>query len=165
MAAEKVGIGQLKVLKGSGILSAYGLGSCIGLFLYDRLARVGGLAHIMLSGAAPEGQSVFRYKYGDNAIDAMVGEMEKQGADRKRIGCVVIGGAHMFHDSVGDYRDCIGQKNIAGVMQTLKSRSLPVMAEDVGGDYGRTVEANVEDGTVRITSFRQEPKEIRWSGK
>ncbi len=162
---EKVGIGQLKVLKGRGILCAYGLGSCIGLFLYDRTARVGGLAHIMLPGEAPEGLSVFPYKYGDNAIDAMVRLMEQQGAERRRIGGVLIGGAHMFHDSVGDYRDCIGQKNISGVLQALKFRSLPILAEDVGGDYGRTVEANVEDGTVKISSFRHEPKEIRWIGR
>jgi chemotaxis protein CheD len=159
---EKVGIGQLKVLKGTGVLTAYGLGSCIGLFLYDRTARVGGLAHIMLPGSAPETQA-HRNKYADHAVSSMIEQMAALGADPKRIGAVLVGGAHMFRENAGDPRESIGQKNVNGVTRNLKARSIRIAAEDVGGDYGRTVEADVEDGTVRIKSFRFGVREIRWS--
>lgn len=161
---EKVGIGHLKVLKGTGILAAYGLGSCIGLFLYDRGSHVGGLAHIMLPGAAPE-TVASKNKFAENAIGSMLKQMEALGAEPSRIGAVLIGGSHMFRESAGDARESIGEKNVNGVTQNLKARSIRIVGEDVGGEYGRTVEVNIEDGTVQIKSFRFGIKEIRWSSR
>ena len=158
--SEKVVLGQIKILKKEGVLVAYGLGSCIGLFLYDQIAKVGGLAHIMLSGVAPEIPGLSRTKYAENAIESILEKMEDFGASRERVVAIVAGGAHMFHDSSAEVRQAIGEKNIAGVRESLQRRRIPIKAEDVGEDYGRTVEAHISTGQLIVKSYRRPMKEL-----
>lgn len=150
---ERVSIGEIKLLQGSGVLAAYGLGSCIGLFLYDATRRLGGLAHIMLAGAAPENFPYSKTKYAENAIGTMVDEMKRAGAQVSAISAVLAGGAHMFQEGL-EARPSIGVRNIQGVYEILKRYNIRVVAEDTGGDYGRTMEASVESGAVLVKSFR-----------
>jgi chemotaxis protein CheD len=156
---EKVGIGEYKVEKGKGVLVAYGLGSCIGLFLYDRAHKVAGLAHIMLAGRAPEHPGFTRTKYADNAVEEMLEAMKTAGAETFRITAVVIGGAHMFQEAA-EARPSIGQRNLEGVRGALKRYNIQITDEDTGGDYGRTVEASVETGRVTVKSFRRGVKNL-----
>lgn len=150
---ERVSIGEVKLLQGSGVLVAYGLGSCIGLFLYDATRRLGGLAHIMLAGAAPEDFPYSRTKYAENAIGGMVDEMKRVGVQLSGITAVMAGGAHMFQEGL-EARPSIGSRNIQSVYDVLKRYNIRVVAEDTGGDYGRTMEASVETGVVLVKSFR-----------
>lgn len=159
--SEKVGPGQIKILTKEGVLVAYGLGSCIGLFLYDQIAKVGGLAHIMLSGNAPEIPGLSGSKYAENAIEMILQEMEEYGARKERVVAMIAGGAHMFHDSGSDTRQLIGEKNISGVRESLKRRRIPIAAEDVGEDYGRTIEAHIATGQLIVKSYRHPMKTLK----
>lgn len=159
---ERVGIGEFRIRSGSGVLAAYGLGSCVGLFLYDDSARTGGLAHIMLSGTAPERTLGSKSKYAENAISAMLEQMTAVGAGLERIGAVLVGGAHMFSDVFGDAHLSIGQRNVEGVRSILQMHSIRIVEEDVGGDYGRTIEAEMETGKVKVKSFKHGVNEILW---
>jgi chemotaxis protein CheD len=157
----KVSIGKIKTLKNEGVLFAYGLGSCIGLFLYDQIAKVGGLAHIMLSGSAPEIPGLSRSKYAENAIEMILQEMEDAGARKERVVAMIAGGAHMFRDSGSDTGQAIGEKNISGVRESLKRRQIPIAAEDVGEDYGRTIEAHIATGQLIVKSYRRPMKTLK----
>lgn len=159
MMMEKVGIGEYRVEKGKGGLVAYGLGSCIGLFLYDRVHKVAGLAHIMLAGRAPKSPEFSRTKYADNAVEEMLEAMKAAGAEASRITAVVVGGAHMFQEAP-ESRPSIGQRNLEGVRGALKRYNIRITDEDTGGDYGRTVEASVETGSVTVKSFRRGVKKL-----
>jgi chemotaxis protein CheD len=160
---EKVGIGQLRVLRGEGILAAHGLGSCIGLFLYDPAAKVGGLAHIMLPGRKPADMPVSSSRYAENAFENLMDQMAPLGAAPARIGAILVGGAHMFRDAYEDVRQTIGQKNQDAVLDMLRRRLVPIVARDLGGEIGRTMEADVSTGTVIVRTFRSGTKEFLWN--
>ncbi|HSP06901.1 MAG TPA: chemotaxis protein CheD [Acidobacteriota bacterium] len=159
---EKVGIGQHRVLHRVGVLAAHGLGSCIGLFLYDSSVKVGGLAHIMLPGRKPEEVPVDSSRYAENAFENLTDQMARLGASPGRIGAILIGGAHMFRDAYEDVRQTIGQKNQDAVLDMLRRRLVPIVAHDLGGEIGRTMEADVSTGTVIVRTFRSGTKEFLW---
>src|SRR5262245_6505023 len=145
---ERVGIGQYRVIRSRGLLVAYGLGSCVGLFLYDPQTEIGGLAHIMLPGARPsDNLTVSENKFAVNACESMLEEMRQSGADPRGISAVMVGGAHMFHDTA-ELSKQIGFRNQESVRQILQDRSIALMAEETGGDLGRTMEADVSSGNV-----------------
>lgn len=160
---EKVGIGHFRVLKQHGMLTVYGLGSCIGLFLYEASEKVGGLAHIMLPGARPEDSGVLQTRYAEDAFELMLQEMTKTGASLRRIGAIVVGGAHMFRDVYDNVEQTIGYKNQQSVIEILRCRNITVMAHDIGGVIGRTMQADVSTGTVTIRSFGREPQQFEWN--
>lgn len=162
LCMEKVGIGHFRVLAAYGILSAHGLGSCIGLFLYDPEVKIGGLAHIMLPGSRPENLPVMPSRYAENAFEIMVKEMTSNGASLRRIGAVVVGGAHMFRDVYDDVRQTIGQKNQDSILEILRRQPIPVIAQDLGGGIGRTMEANVENGNVTVKTIGSGTREFSW---
>lgn len=160
---EKVGIGQYRVLIGSGVLAAYGLGSCVGLFLYDPGVKVGGLAHIMLPGKKPEALPVSASRYAENAFDILLEEMIRKDASASRIGAILVGGAHMFRDVYGDAAQTIGRKNQDAVLELLRRRAVPMVARDLGGEIGRTMEADVSTGNVTVRTFQSGTRELLWS--
>lgn len=136
-----VGVAEYYVTHNPHTLVSFGLGSCVGVALYDVKKKIGGLAHIML----PESAAVTRKgspgKYADTAIKAMVKEMERLGSVRRDIRAKVAGGACMFSiPGAINPRNIpgpclgiqIGERNIEAVMKTLKELKIPVMAKDIG---------------------------------
>jgi chemotaxis protein CheD len=160
---ERVGIGHFRVLKQHGMLTAYGLGSCIGLFLYEASEKIGGLAHIMLPGARPENAGVLQTRYAEDAFELMLQEMTGGGASLRRIGAMVVGGAHMFRDVYDNIEQTIGYKNQQSVMEILRRRNIAVVAQDLGGVIGRTMQADVGTGAVTVRSFGREPQLFHWN--
>lgn len=159
---EKVGIGHFRVLQQHGVLTAYGLGSCIGLFLYDENERIGGLAHIMLPGEKPEDSDVLNTRYAENAFEMMLKHMTEKGASLRRIGAIVVGGAHMFRDVYENIEHTVGYKNQQSVMEILQRRKITLIAQDLGGEIGRTMQADVSNGAVTVRTFGREPQQFEW---
>ncbi|AEH37176.1 chemotaxis protein CheD [Halopiger xanaduensis] len=145
----KVGISELAIGDGDETLKSYGLGSCLAIALYDPDAEIGGLAHAML----PDGDSAANSdrkpgKYADTAIRALLRRMVERGADYTAVEAKIAGGSDMFEfDSFGDG---VGQRNIAAAKEELEKLGVPLIAEDVGGDRGRTVEFTPASGTLRV---------------
>ncbi|HNR87215.1 MAG TPA: chemotaxis protein CheD [Spirochaetota bacterium] len=146
-----VGIADLKVVSTPNILRTI-LGSCIGICLYDPSAKIAGLAHIMLPSVNASREANHR-KYADSAIPILVEEMQKGGARRDRLIAKITGGATMLKMMRESMMSEIGRNNAAKVREVLKEMNIPIVAENVGGDYGRTIDFFAETGMVKIKSI------------
>ncbi len=149
MANLTIRIGDLKVCKTPDILVTYALGSCVGICLLDSTAGVGGLSHIMLpdSTAGVNGASA-PMRFADTAIPLLIKEMEKLGASRGRLRAKIAGGATMF--AISNDKFNIGDRNVAKVKEMLAKERIPILAEDTGADYGRTLFFYPETGVMEI---------------
>ena len=149
MSNLTIGIGDLKVCKKPDILVTYALGSCVGICLLDSTAGVGGLSHIMLpdSTAGVNGASA-PMRFADTAIPLLIREMEKLGASRGRLRAKIAGGATMF--AIANDKFNIGDRNVAKVKEMLAKERIPILAEDTGADYGRTLFFYPETGVMEI---------------
>ncbi|MDR0874712.1 MAG: chemotaxis protein CheD [Clostridiales Family XIII bacterium] len=157
-----VGISDYKTSKSPDTLVTYALGSCVGIFLYDPASRIGGLSHIMLPSSSLRTNDAAdnRMKYADTAISDMLASMESLGAGRDFIHAKIAGGANMFGKMDGSFIDTIGDRNVDAVRQELARLGIPLIAEDVGANYGRTVHFNLKDGSVEIQSIGKEKREL-----
>lgn len=157
----KVGMADLNVTHLTGVLKTTGLGSCVGLTLYDGKAKVAGMAHVMLptSDIAREGK-LNMAKYADTAIPEMIQKMEALGASVARMEAKMAGGAQMFAFGGSSDTMRIGPRNVESCKDMLKRYSIPLKAEDTGGNYGRTIEFDCVTGTLLIRSVQQGVKEL-----
>lgn len=147
----KIGLAQFRVAKAPMTMITMALGSCLGVVLYDETTNIGGLAHVMHPKRELVKNNANKAKFVDSAITLMLGRMIKRGARRERIVAKIFGGAKMFKNVVGSPGVLqIGEKNIASAREKLAELKIPVVAEDVGGDQGRTISFNVSDGLVLL---------------
>ncbi len=149
-----VGISDFKVAKNSETLITYALGSCIGICLYDKLTKVGGLAHIML-GFSKDYKVVSgsENRFADLAINNMILEIVKMGGNAGRLTAKIAGGAQMFKTFANSEVSNVGKKNIEAVKTILSQKNIVILAEDLGLDYGRTQVFDTNTGVMKIKSF------------
>lgn len=143
--------GERRIGKGKSVLSVLGLGSCIVIVLYDKEARIGGLAHILLPDPSHSQHRQIPWRFATTAIPALLAELETAGADRRRITARIVGGAGMLPDLVPPDGIRIGERNVAAARSALARHGIEIIAEDVGGDNGRSLRFYLEDGRVHIT--------------
>jgi chemotaxis protein CheD len=157
----KVAMADLKVVHLTGILKTTGLGSCVGITLYDAKAKVAGMAHVMLpsSEIAKEG-TLNIAKYADTAIPHMIEKMKVFGANITRLEAKMAGGAQMFAFSSQSDTMRIGPRNSECCKEMLNKFAIPLKGEDTGGNYGRTIEFNCETGMLLIRSIQYGIKEL-----
>jgi len=155
----KVGMADLKVCKAPDSLTTLGLGSCVGVCLYDSVTKVAGMLHVMLPDSTQIARETNRAKFADTGIDDMLMQMKSMGASVGRMTAKIAGGAQMFafNASVGDLMR-IGDRNVQAVKQKLKTIGIPVIAEDTGLNYGRTIEFSSETGSLLVKSVGKESK-------
>ena len=133
----KVGMADHKVGKAPASLVTYGLGSCIGIAFFDAATKIGGLAHIMLPDSKQARASDNPAKFADTALPLMLDDMLKLGAQMRG-----------------------GERNADAVKAKLKQMDVRLLAEDTGGNYGRTVELNLENGIYYIKTIDKGQKEL-----
>ncbi len=151
--------GELRVQEAPARLIIHGLGSCVAVFVYDPGPRVGGLAHILLPGP-PAKTTDHTGRYATTAVAAMVEESIRLGARRSALLAKVTGGSRMFSADPGLPRPTVGEKNIEAALRALAEARIAVVASDVGGEHGRTVLADLSDGTLTITTVRGGPRVV-----
>ncbi|WP_247731676.1 chemotaxis protein CheD [Halovivax limisalsi] len=145
----QVGISDLAVSEGDDTLKSYGLGSCLAIALYDPETGIGGLAHTMLpDGDAADNSDVKPGKYADTAIRALLRRMVERGATYTDVEAKIAGGADMFEFQ--SFGDGVGRRNTAAARAELEKLGVPLVSEDVGGSFGRTVEFTPGTGVLRI---------------
>lgn len=156
-----VGISDYKLARHPDVLVTYALGSCVGICIFDQLLKLGGLSHIMLpeSGMFNKNDSN-RMKFADTAIADMVQELVRSGADKRRLTAKIAGGAQMFEVQKGSVMGTIGDRNVTSVKKTLYDLRIPVLAEDTGLNYGRTVFFDMESGIMKVQSLGRSIKEL-----
>ncbi len=155
--AVVVGISDMNVVSRPNMLVTYALGSCVGICLYDGVAGVAGLSHILLpdSSMCPSDNNVM--KFADTAVGALIERMERSGASRRRIVAKLTGGAKLFGGASGIN---VGERNVLAVKEQLDRLRIPIVAEDTGKDYGRTVEFFANDGSVNVKTAMRGVKAI-----
>ena len=147
-----VGIADMKMAKGDGMLVTYALGSCIGICLYDPLPKLGALVHIMLPLNLETGRT-HPLKYADTGIRDTLRQMVLRGANTSRITAKIAGGAKMFDVSGSSSLGNIGQRNIESVRIVLKNEGVRLLKEDVGGSVARTLLFDVSNGMGCVRSY------------
>lgn len=133
-------------------LITIGLGSCVAILLYDAEARVGGLAHILLPSPALSRRDKNPAKFPQTAVPRLLELMAADGAKPRRITARLVGGASMFAALASPGTIQMGERNLVAARQVLDTHRVPLVAEAVGGDFGRTVRFRVCDGQVQITT-------------
>ncbi|MCK4995101.1 MAG: chemotaxis protein CheD [Candidatus Omnitrophica bacterium] len=148
-----VGMADMKIAKAPAVLTSLGIGSCVGVILYYARAKIGGLAHIMLPDIDSVKNKVNRAKFANTAIPDLLEKLENLGADRRFVKVKIMGGAHMFGFSKTNKVFNIGARNVEKVREVLKALKLRLVAEDVGGSYGRSLYFYLETGEVRVRTI------------
>ena len=157
-----VRVSDLQVVAAPATLAAIALGSCVAIILHDREAGIGGLAHVLLpSGAgtrlqdgAPPG------RFAQAAVPELVERMTARGARVPRITARLVGGASMFTSLTPPGSLQVGDRNVVAAREALHRHGIRLVAEAVGGDFGRSVEFDVTSGRVQISTYRQGSEEL-----
>ncbi len=156
----KVGMADLNIAKAPDSLTTIGLGSCIGIAVYDPTTKIGGLAHIMLPDSTRMKNNSNIAKFADTGIEELIKRMTAAGASKIRMVAKIAGGARMFEVSGLSEVGNIGAKNAEASKKKLRELGIRLVAEDTGLNYGRTVELYCENGDFLIKSVGKENKII-----
>lgn len=146
----KVGMADLKVVKSPDGVTTLGLGSCVGIAVRDPVTKIGGLAHIMLPDSTAIRNNANIPKFADTGIEELVKQIVALGASRSRLVSKIAGGAQMFSFSSKSDMIRVGERNVAACKKKLAEMKIPILAEDTGDSYGRTVIFYPETGDFVI---------------
>ncbi len=149
----KVGMADLNIAKRPSILTTLGLGSCVGIALYDKIYKIAGLAHIMLPSSTQIKNNTNIAKFADTAIVQLIKQMEQNGASKCNMVAKLAGGAQMFSFGRTSEIMRIGERNAQASKEMLTNMSIPIIAEDTGGNHGRTIELYTEDGNLLVKTI------------
>lgn len=151
----KVGISDYKVARMPQTLMTIGLGSCVGIAIYDPKTKIGGLSHIMLPDSSSFKDATKIEKFADLAIPQMVSEIRKETKNQNLI-AKIAGGASMFQTANDSYIGSIGERNVAAVEQSLKLLNIPLLGTHTGGNMGRTMIVDLSTFTVKVRMVSRE---------
>ena len=156
----KVGMADMNITFCPGVLTTLGLGSCVGICLYDTSTKISGMVHIMLPNSTQIKNNSNLAKFADTGIVKLVEDMVNAGAKRSKIISKIAGGAQMFNFNDSSDIMRIGARNVAATKETLKKLNIPLAAEDTGGSYGRTIELYSETGILLVKTIGYGTKHI-----
>lgn len=156
----KVGMADLNICHAPDAITTLGLGSCVGVALYDKTTKIAGLVHVMLPDSTQVRQNQNLAKFADTGIDLLIKNMVANGAGRSRLTAKIAGGAQMFSFSGNTEMLRVGERNVEAVKKKLRELGIRILAEDTGLNYGRTVEFYPESGDFVIKSVGKPVKTI-----
>lgn len=145
---HRVRIAHLAVERGSARLITVGLGSCVAIAIHDPLAKVGGLAHVLLPEGEPRSGSEGA-RFASSAVPLLLREMRSLGATGPFV-AKLAGGARLFGSMLAT--SAVGDRNVEASRAALGRARVPIVAQDVGGETGRTVTFDVDSGTLTVRS-------------
>ena len=156
VAEVRVKVADYAVRRGEHVLVTIGLGSCVAIALYDRETQIGGLAHVLLPSQAMSRETSNPAKFPETIVPVMLEEMRRLGsAPSARLSAKIVGGASMFGQLVTGTGINVGERNVAATREVLAAASIPMLAEDTGLDYGRSVYFHLNDGRVEVRSLKK----------
>ena len=157
----KVGMADMKLCRNPDLLTTLGLGSCVGVVLYDASTKISGMVHVMLPDSTKIKNNENRAKFADTGIQDLYNEMLKMGAARTKITAKIAGGAKMFTfgDKVSEFMQ-VGDRNVQATKEKLNELKVSILAEDTGLNFGRTIIFDSETGILTIKAVGQPEKYI-----
>ncbi|HHV65661.1 MAG TPA: chemotaxis protein CheD [Peptococcaceae bacterium] len=155
-----VGMGDYKVGKAPDRLMTAGLGSCIGVCIYDLFSHIGGMAHIMLPNSRESKATGNPAKYADTCLEMLLEDLLKMGAVKSRLKAKMAGGAQMFSFGGKPPILKIGERNAEAVCQELAKAGIPLVAADTGGTFGRTINFDIQTGDLHVRTINYGEKVI-----
>lgn len=153
MEIIKVGMADLNTIESPGILTTLGLGSCVGIALYDKNKKIAGLAHIMLPSSEEIKNNTNKAKFADTGIELLIERMVSIGSNKRSITAKIAGGSQMFNFNSNSDVLKVGKRNVEATKKKLRELNIPIIGEDTGGNYGRTIELSAEDGLLLIKTI------------
>jgi chemotaxis protein CheD len=141
---------EIAISKSPDLLVTLGLGSCVGVCIYDSFLKLGGMAHIMLPDSSAAKEVINKGKFADTAIPALVKQMEESGSVKTRMVVKIAGGAQMFSYSGMNNKMLVGPRNIAAVENSLNALGLRISGKSVGGNLGRSINMDLSTGVVKV---------------
>ncbi|GIN37506.1 chemotaxis protein CheD [Heyndrickxia oleronia] len=158
----KVGIADLNIVRSPYTIRTTGLGSCVGVILYDESQRLAGLAHVMLpdSSIAKDPTTINKAKFADTAIKELLSKLVMEGSRAHKLKAKIAGGAEMFSFSSQNEMMRIGPRNVEAVKLALLKENIRIVAEDTGGNSGRTIEFDPSTCLLQIRTVNKGTKDI-----
>ncbi|QOY34495.1 chemotaxis protein CheD [Anaerobacillus isosaccharinicus] len=157
----KVGMADLNVAKPPKKIRTSGLGSCVGVVIYDETTKICGMAHVMLPNSSlGKSETMNKAKYADTALDVLLENLSKLGAKKSQLKAKLAGGSQMFKFSSSSEMMRIGPRNVEAVKEKLRELRISIVAEDVGGSSGRTIEFDPVTSKLSIRTVSQGVSEI-----
>jgi len=156
----RVGMADYKVGSAPSTIISYGLGSCIGISLYDPQTKVGGLLHIMLPDSTQARPTDNPAKFADTGLPLMLKDVLALGAVKTRLVAKIAGGAQMFAFQNATDIMRVGSRNAEAAKKVLREQGIKIIAEDTGGTYGRTVSIDLDTGIYKVKTIDKGEKEI-----
>lgn len=156
----KVGMADLNVCTPPNGITTLGLGSCVGVVLYDTNRKISGMVHVMLPDSSKIRNNENLAKFADTGIDELIRRLLAMGAGRNSLVAKIAGGAQMFAFQSNNDMLRVGDRNVEATKEKLNSLKIPILAEDTGANYGRTIEFYPESGELIIKSVGKPIKKI-----
>lgn len=152
----RVGIAEYRTARGPAVLKASGLGSCLAIVLFDPRRAVGGMAHTLLPDGSRKDDVSNPVKFVDLAVELMLNELVDMGAEPRDLVAKMAGGANMFANGFLSLVDGIGVRSAHSARAALSQHHIPLLAEDIGGNRGRTVKFDLATGRLQVYFARDE---------
>ena len=157
----KVGIAQMDIVKAPNTIRTSGLGSCVGVVIYDESKKIGGMVHVMLPDSSLNRTNTLNEaKFADTGILALVDRLKQEGAQSYKMKAKIAGGAQMFQFTSDKDSMRIGPRNVEAVKAQLKKLNIPIISEDTGGNSGRTIEFNLVTNMLNVRTVNKGVSEI-----
>lgn len=157
---SSIGLGEFHVSNDPhDVLVAFGLGSCLGIGMFDPVTRIGGLIHVVL----PEhkvGNDPNNAKFVDTGIPLLLEKLVAAGAVQSRLVVRMAGGANMLVSPGLSGTFDIGTRNTSMAHQVLKKMNLKLQKEEVGGQVGRTVRLYIVDGRMTVRMMGSQERDL-----
>jgi len=160
----QVKISEWRIADAHARLKSYSLGSCVGLVLWDPKKKIGAMAHILLPDSKNSRPSTTSAKFARPAVEILIEKLCQKGCARERLVAKMAGGANMFPKKFNPAQEILGRnigfRNVRALRKILKEKSIPIIAQDVGGELGRTIEFNPKTGELIIYKSNGEVRVI-----
>lgn len=155
-----VGIGDCRISGDpADVLVTYALGSCVCITIYDAIAKVGGLLHILLPESAVDPIKARQqpFMFADTGIPLLFHGAYALGARKDRLVTRIAGGSQM--NAMCSFLD-VGLKNVEATRLTLRRNGVKVVSEAVGGKSARTVRLDIATGEMFLQETHSDPRKI-----
>ncbi len=156
----KVGMADMNICRTPDSITTLGLGSCVGVVLYDAKLKLAGMVHVMLPDSKAINNNENIAKFADTGIKELIRRMESLGASRMSLTAKIAGGAQMFAFNSNNNMLRVGERNVEATKKLLNQLNIKILAEDTGANYGRTIEFNAATGNLLIKSVGKPDKII-----